>query len=77
MPATEHIKTLLNNLPQKVGVYRYYDKNEKLLYIGKAKNLKKRVTAYFTKNQESGKIKVWKQFLKICFLLKILVMIMY
>ncbi len=58
MPATEHIKTLLNNIPQKVGVYRYYDKNEKLLYIGKAKNLKKRVTAYFTKNQESGKIKV-------------------
>ena len=58
MPVTEHIKTLLNNIPQKVGVYRYYDKNEKLLYIGKAKNLKKRVTAYFTKNQESGKIKV-------------------
>ena len=58
MPPTEHIKTLLNNIPQKVGVYRYYDKNEKLLYIGKAKNLKKRVTAYFTKNQESGKIKV-------------------
>ena len=58
MPATEHIKSLLNNIPQKVGVYRYYDKNEKLLYIGKAKNLKKRVTAYFTKNQESGKIKV-------------------
>ena len=58
MPATEHIKTLLNNIPQKVGVYRYYDKNEKLLYLGKAKNLNKRVTAYFTKNQESGKIKV-------------------
>ena len=58
MPTTEHIKTLLNNIPQKVGIYRYYDKNEKLLYIGKAKNIKKRVSSYFTKKQESGKIKV-------------------
>ena len=58
MPTPEHIKTLLNNIPQKVGIYRYYDKNEKLLYIGKAKNIKKRVSSYFTKKQESGKIKV-------------------
>ena len=58
MPTTKHIKTLLNNIPQKVGIYRYYDKNEKLLYIGKAKNIKKRVSSYFTKKQESGKIKV-------------------
>ena len=58
MPTPEHIKTLLKNIPQKVGIYRYYDKNEKLLYIGKAKNIKKRVSSYFTKKQESGKIKV-------------------
>ena len=58
MPAPKHIEVLLKNIPQKAGVYQYYDKEDKLLYIGKAKNLKKRVSSYFNKKQEHAKTRV-------------------
>lgn len=49
------IKESLNNLTQKSGVYQMLDKNEKIIYVGKAINLKKRVNQYFTKQHTDNK----------------------
>ncbi|MCD7971262.1 MAG: excinuclease ABC subunit UvrC [Candidatus Azobacteroides sp.] len=52
------LKNIITNLPEKAGVYQFFDINGTIIYVGKAKNLKKRVSSYFNKNHEYGKTKV-------------------
>ena len=56
MELSEHLKTLLRTLPERPGVYHHIDKEGVILYIGKAKNLKKRVSSYFHKSHDSARL---------------------
>lgn len=59
MEKSEHISNLVKSLPDNPGVYQYYDVEGKIIYVGKAKNLKKRVSSYFNKDQsENGKTQI-------------------
>lgn len=52
------IQLILSALSTKPGVYRYLDENGKVIYVGKAKNLKRRVSSYFNKNHDSPKVRM-------------------
>ena len=45
----------VSSLPNKPGVYQFFSQNGKIIYVGKAKNLKKRVTSYFQRNINKGR----------------------
>ncbi|MPM22324.1 UvrABC system protein C [bioreactor metagenome] len=55
---SENIKQKLATLPDQPGVYQYFDSDDTIIYVGKARNLKKRVSSYFHKEHDSAKLKL-------------------
>ena len=55
---SDKIKSILKTIPTDPGVYQYFDEKGEIIYVGKAKNLKRRVSSYFNKQQQSSKVKV-------------------
>ena len=55
MKPNDHIAGILKSLPETQGVYKYFNSDGVIIYVGKAKNLKRRVNSYFNKEHESYK----------------------
>ena len=58
MTKNEHIDSILRRLPESPGVYQYFNSDGEVIYVGKAKNLKRRVNSYFNKEQDNYKTKL-------------------
>lgn len=54
----DKIKSILKTIPSDPGVYQYFDEKGEIIYVGKAKNLKRRISSYFNKQQQSRKVSV-------------------
>lgn len=54
---SDKIASILKTIPANPGVYQYFDENGEVIYVGKAKNLKRRVSSYFNKHQ-TGKVRL-------------------
>ena len=48
------LKSIVASMPEKPGSYQYYDADHTIIYVGKAKNLKRRVSSYFHRDQSAG-----------------------
>lgn len=55
---SEYLKGIVSNLPEKPGIYQYLNAEGTIIYVGKAKNLKRRVYSYFSKEHQPGKTRV-------------------
>jgi len=56
--SNDELKKTISSLPEEPGIYQYFDKSGQIIYVGKAKNIKKRVSSYFNKTQENNKTRV-------------------